>query len=143
MKPNEATDSEWADDAPDPTPETHFVNWSEIAAVIEILSLKWVLPVLALLDNGALRHSQLTRALRIDAKQLSRILRRLQEKHVVLRDVDGSQRPVQVRYHLTPAGRDLVAILADLGSWRPHGPAEATTGPADADPVVPRSRSPF
>lgn len=123
MKQNEATDPEWTDDAPAPAPDTRLVNWHEAAAVIEILSLKWVLPVLALLDNGALRHSQLTRALRIDTKQLSRILRRLQEKHVVLREVDVSQRPVQVRYHLTPSGRDLVAILADLGSWRRHGPA--------------------
>jgi DNA-binding HxlR family transcriptional regulator len=124
-------------------PETHFVNWLEVAAVVEILSLKWVLPALALLNNGALRHSQLTRALRIDGKQLSRILRRLQEKHVVLRDVDGSQRPVQVRYHLTPAGRELVAILADLGSWHPRGTAEAARAPSDADPSIPRSRSPF
>jgi len=143
VKPIETTDSEWDDDAAAPTTGTHLANWSEVAAVIETLSLKWVLPVLVELRNGALRHSEVARALHIDGKQVSRILRRLEEMHIVARDVHVSRRPVQVRYHLTPSGQDLVVILADLGSWRRHGPEETVPEPADGDTAVPRSMSPF
>jgi len=140
VKSTDATGpSEWPDNAACPVLATQLVNWSEVAAVIETLSLKWALPVLMGLGYGAMRHSELSHALRIDNKQLSRILRRLQEAHIVARSASASRGPVQVRYHLTPSGRNLVAILAELGDWRRDGQDEMVPGRADVDPALRRS----
>lgn len=126
MKSTEATeppwDSEWQDDAAVPIPATYLANWSEVAKVIETIALRSTLPVLVALGHGPMRYSELSRSLHMDNKQLSRVLRRLQEAHIVARQVNGALRPIQVRYHLTPSGQNLVAILAELESWRlPRG----------------------
>ncbi|EWM13654.1 helix-turn-helix domain-containing protein [Kutzneria sp. 744] len=110
-------DSEWQDDATVPVLAAHLANWSEVAAVIATVAHRSALPVLVGLGHGPMRYSELSRALRIDNKQLSRVLRRLREAHIVARDVNGARGSVQVRYHLTPSGQNLVAILAELGSW--------------------------
>jgi DNA-binding HxlR family transcriptional regulator len=115
-------DSEWQDEAAVTVPATHLANWSKVAEVIETVAPRSALPVLVALGHGPMRYSQLSRALHMDNKQLSRVLRRLREAHIVAREVNGARRPIQVQYHLTPSGQNLVAILAELESWRlPRG----------------------
>ncbi|QUQ68710.1 winged helix-turn-helix transcriptional regulator [Kutzneria sp. CA-103260] len=126
MKSTNATeahwDSEWPDEGTVAVPATYLVNWAEVAEVIGIVALRSALAVLVALGHGPVRYSELSRTLHMDNKQLSRVLRRLREAQIVAREVNGVRRPIQVRYHLTPSGQNLMAILAELESWRlPRG----------------------
>jgi DNA-binding HxlR family transcriptional regulator len=80
------------------------------------VSYKWLLPVMAELVDGPKRHSELSRAVQLDHKRLGRVLRRAQEAQLVSREADVSGRQFSVRYRLTGYGRDLLSILAMLGS---------------------------
>jgi DNA-binding HxlR family transcriptional regulator len=92
-------------------------DWHAVHSGIEIVASKWALSVMAELSAGRRRHNELSRALDVDHKQLGRALRRLQQAHVVARKTVVDHQQLQVWYQLTPAGRDLLPLLAALGEW--------------------------
>jgi DNA-binding HxlR family transcriptional regulator len=120
-------------------------DWHSVRAGIEIIASKWTLSVMAELSEGPKRHNELSRALNVDHKQLGRALRRLQQARVVCREADvgtettgtastgaastGSASRTPSVYRLTPAGEDLVPLLAALGAW-----SERSRGPLSGPP---------
>jgi DNA-binding HxlR family transcriptional regulator len=88
-----------------------------------VVSGKWLLPVMAELVDGPKRHNQLSRAVQLDHKRLGRVLRRAQEAQIVTREADTSRPRFAVQYRLTGYGKDLVSILAALGSVSQDGEA--------------------
>jgi DNA-binding HxlR family transcriptional regulator len=100
-----------------PTGEMCTTNWDTVGTVIEIVSPKWVLTVLAELTDGPKRHNELSRAICLDHKRLGRILRRLQKAKIVARKVNVARQPVHVQYQLTRSGNALMTILANLNCW--------------------------
>lgn len=72
---------------------------------------------MAALTDGPKRHNELSRAVKIDHKRLGRVLRQAQQAQIVTRYADASTEQARVRYQLTRYGKDLLPILAELGSW--------------------------
>lgn len=98
-------------------PSHYPINWDAVGAGIETISGKWMLPVMAALTDGPKRHNELSRAVKIDHKRLGRVLRQAQQAQIVTRYADASTEQARVRYQLTRYGKDLLPILAELGSW--------------------------
>lgn len=98
-------------------PRGRLSDWDAVRVAIEIVCGKWVLSVVAELTEGPKRHNQLSRAVRLDHKQLGRVLRDLLEAQIVAKEIDVRGQHPLVRYHLTQTGKDLLPALAALGSW--------------------------
>jgi DNA-binding HxlR family transcriptional regulator len=97
--------------------------WEAVSVGVEVVSGKWLLPVMAELVRGPKRHNELSRAVQLDHKRLGRVLRRAQEAQIVTREADVSGPQFSVQYRLTGYGKDLLSILAALGSLSQDGAA--------------------
>ncbi len=95
----------------------HSIDREAARATIDLISGKWVLPVLFELGRGASCYNDLARAVDAEHKTLSRALRRLEAAGVVQREVVAC-RPVRVRYQLTLSGSVLLARLTEFARWR-------------------------
>ncbi|BCJ29088.1 helix-turn-helix domain-containing protein [Actinocatenispora sera] len=85
--------------------------------VLDTIADKWVTLVLAALDGGPARYSQLSRQIAgVSQKMLTQTLRQLERDGLVDRTVTASV-PVRVDYTLTPLGASLVAVIAPLKRW--------------------------
>jgi DNA-binding HxlR family transcriptional regulator len=98
------------------------IDWDAVSIVIDIVSCKWVLAVVAELADGPKRHNQLSRALQLDHKRLGRVLRRAQQGQIVTRNADVVRPQLHAQYELTRYGQDLLPILAAFGSWSQGSP---------------------
>jgi DNA-binding HxlR family transcriptional regulator len=84
---------------------------------IKVLSCKGVLPVLEELTCGVRRHNELARAVKVDHKTLDKTLRRLQDAHLVVREVHPV--PLRVNYRLTAHAKGVLHAVAGLATvWR-------------------------
>ena len=84
---------------------------------VELLSDKWRIVVLHLLTPGALRTSQLQRAIAgVSAKMLTQTLRGLERDGLIERRVE-SVVPARVEYQLTTMGAGVIPLLSDLCRW--------------------------
>ncbi len=84
---------------------------------VELLSDKWRIVVLHLLTPGALRTSELHRAIDgVSAKMLTQTLRGLERDGLIEREV-GSVVPARVEYRLTAMGASVIPLLRDLCRW--------------------------
>jgi DNA-binding HxlR family transcriptional regulator len=101
----------------------HVIDWDAVSIVIDVVSCKWVLAVVAELADGPKRHNQLSRSLQLDHKRLGRVLRRAQQAQIVTRKADVLGPQPCSQYQLTRYGQDLLPILAAFGSWRQGCPA--------------------
>jgi DNA-binding HxlR family transcriptional regulator len=88
-----------------------------VSATLKVIGGKWKLPLLWYLREGKKRYSELQRIIGgITPKMLAQQLRELEHDGIVLRTVFPVV-PPRVEYSLTPYGRTLQPILAQMGDW--------------------------
>ena len=92
-------------------------GWCPVVATSKALSSVWAIVVIYYLMDGPKGFNELLRAIPgMNSKTLSRTLKSLQSKGLVLREVVSLQ-PFSVRYRLTPMGEDLLPVLKALREW--------------------------
>lgn len=85
--------------------------------ILDRLGERWTVPILAALDAGTLRFSELRRAVAgISKKMLTQTLRALERDGLVQRAVVPTV-PVTVSYTLTPLGRGLFTTVGAIDRW--------------------------
>jgi len=85
--------------------------------LLDVLSDKWVLLVLAVLVRGPRRHSELGREIAgVSQKMLTQALRGLERDGLVERTVTLGV-PVRVDYELTPLGQNLAPLMTAIKKW--------------------------
>ena len=98
-----------------------------LPGLINVLSSKWVLFVLPLLQDGPKRNTVLLRSIEgVSQRMLTQTLRHLEKYNLVERR-DFGEVPPKVEYALTPLGESLATRLETLDAWlrenhtsRPH-----------------------
>jgi DNA-binding HxlR family transcriptional regulator len=104
--------------APLPPRSPAAVDWTAAQAAVRIVSNKWVIPILAALADGPLRHSELHRAIgpAISQKVLTETLRLMQHNDLVAerKRVTGA---TKAPYTLTPSAEELLEPLTALARW--------------------------
>ena len=84
---------------------------------IELVSDKWVVPILHALRAGQNRHGTMQRAIPdITKKMLTQTLRKLERNGIVER-VDFEERPPRVEYFITETGDALIQQLTQMCEW--------------------------
>lgn len=90
---------------------------SALEAALAAVGDRWSLLVVATLLDGVLRFAELERRLDpIAPNVLSARLRLLEQEGLVVAR-PYSERPLRYGYELTPAGRDLAAVIGALRVW--------------------------
>ncbi|MDJ0274150.1 MAG: helix-turn-helix domain-containing protein [Nitrososphaerota archaeon] len=105
-------------------------RWCPVAAATRMLASVWAIVVIYYLMDGPKGFNELLRAIPgVNSKTLSRTLKHLQAKGIVVREVVSLQ-PFSVRYRLTEMGQDLMPVLEALREWgmRWMGPDAAPDG---------------
>ncbi len=102
-----------------------------VAKAMELLDERWTLLVVRELVSGSQRFNDLRRGLpRMSPTLLSKRLHQLVRAGVIERSADGND----VRYVLTPAGKELQPVVEALGAWGIRWIGEL--GDADFDPKL-------
>jgi len=84
---------------------------------LDLIGGKWKALILWHLEEKTLRFSELKRTLpKITQKMLTQQLRELEASGLVTRFI-YTQIPPKVEYSLTPAGKSLLPILANMCQW--------------------------
>jgi DNA-binding HxlR family transcriptional regulator len=109
-------------------------QFCSIARALDLLGERWTLLVVRELLCGSRRFGDLRRGIpRISRTVLSQRLRELVDGGVIVR-CDGEDGP---EYELTDAGRELSAVVRELGTWGQRWlPRELTTKDLDADALL-------
>lgn len=95
-----------------------------VTEVLQRISDKWTLLVLALLARRAHRYSELHHAVQgISQRMLTRTLRTLEQDGIVQRTVFPTM-PVSVEYSITALGQSLLVPLSALADWAAGHQAE-------------------
>jgi DNA-binding HxlR family transcriptional regulator len=85
--------------------------------LLDRMSDKWVTLVMCALEEAPQRYSQLARAIAgVSQKMLTQTLRSLERDGMLTRSVTATV-PVTVTYELTPLGRSLLVVFAELKQW--------------------------
>lgn len=88
-----------------------------IQSALEVLGRPWTGLVLAVLQDGALRYSELAgRMPGIGDKVLCARLKELEERDLVVRLVEPGP-PVRVAYRLTPKGAGFKKVVTAIDAW--------------------------
>ena len=88
-----------------------------VTDVLEIISGKWVLPVIMVLLQGEKKFTELERILEgITARTLSKELKNLEANELVKRTVIETA-PMTVNYSLTEYGNTIQPIIAEIRKW--------------------------
>ena len=109
---------------------------ADARAALQVLSGKWVVPILLVLGAGPLRHGELQRALdpRLHQKVLTETLRRMETLGLLTRSV-VAEIPPSVTYVLTDLGITLLEPIAQLATWTTaHGDRLPVNRSVDPDP---------
>lgn len=108
---------------------TSYGQFCPVAKAMEVLDERWTMLVVRELLEGSTHFNELRRGLpRMSPALLSKRLRTLERAGVVQRDVRASR----TSYHLTPAGKELAAVVDALGEWGVRWIGEL--GDEDLDP---------
>lgn len=84
---------------------------------VELLSDKWRISILHVLDAGPQRSGELQRAIpEVSPKMLTQTLRGMERDGLILRTVHAIV-PPRVEYRLTPMGKSVIAPLRELCHW--------------------------
>jgi DNA-binding HxlR family transcriptional regulator len=87
-----------------------------VAKATEIVGERWTILIIRELLLGTTRFTELQRALsQISPTLLTKRLNQLQDAGLLVRKKMPGQR--RTEYHLTPAGRELMPVVAGLGEW--------------------------
>jgi DNA-binding HxlR family transcriptional regulator len=104
----------------DPTPSAHVHSPTECPAVREVLNRigdKWSVQLVALLQHGPKRFSDLRRSIEgISQRMLTLTLRGLERDGMVTRTIFPTI-PPRVDYALTPLGKTLLEPILALAAW--------------------------
>jgi DNA-binding HxlR family transcriptional regulator len=85
--------------------------------LLALLGDKWSLLILPALQNGAMRNGELMRMIDgISQKMLTQTLRQLERNGLVVRQ-DHGEVPPRVEYTLSPLGRSLAGVFAEIDGW--------------------------
>ena len=96
---------------------TAFTDGCPTRVVLDHVTSKWGVLVLAALAEGTLRWGELRRTVDgISEKMLAATLRTFVADGLVVRDAQPTI-PPRVDYSLTPLGRDLVEAMSPLVGW--------------------------
>ena len=88
-----------------------------IRAILDRICNKWTLLIVATLDQGSLRFTNLHRQIPgISQRMLTLTLRNLERDGLVSRTVHAEV-PPRVEYALTPTGKSLIPPALALASW--------------------------
>src|SRR3954468_18504559 len=86
-------------------------------AILALIGGKWSMLLLCSLRAGPRRTHELKRRLSgVSAKMLTQTLREL-ERHGIVERKDFGEVPPRVEYRLSPLGRSLAALVADIENW--------------------------
>jgi DNA-binding HxlR family transcriptional regulator len=108
-----------------------YYQFCPVAKAMELLDERWTLLLVRELISGSQRFNDLRRGLpRMSPTLLSKRLHQLSLAGIVERRADGTD----VRYVLTPAGRELRPIVEALGAWGIRWIGEL--GDEDLDPKL-------
>ena len=106
-----------------------YYQFCPVAKAMELLDERWTLLIVRELVCGSQQFNELRRGLpRMSPSLLSKRLQQLARAGIVERRTDGSD----VRYVLTPAGRELRPVVEALGIWGVRWIGEL--GDEDLDP---------
>jgi len=95
----------------------HEVRRLALLRVVELIGNKWAVMVIALLDSGSMRFTELRYAIGcITARQLTVTLRKLAQASLVRR-IQHNQTLQRVEYELTPLGASLAKPTRDVLEW--------------------------
>lgn len=101
--------------------------------VLAVISDRWAAVILAVLEEGPMRHSALHRQVRgISQKILTQNLRHLERSGLVRRTV-YAEVPPRVEYALTALGETLCGPLAALRTWSEANITAITTAQQSYD----------
>lgn len=115
----------------DSTMGSPYHQFCPVAKAMELFDERWTLLVVRELVLGSERFNDLRRGLpRMSPSLLSKRLHQLTAAGIVRRVTDGSE----VRYVLTPAGRELETVVDALGAWGARWTGRL--GDADLDPKL-------
>ncbi len=109
----------------------HYQHFCPVARSLEVIGEKWSLLIVRDLLTGEARFTDLMRSLNnITPKWLTLRLRELEEVGIVERaHVEGKR---EVRYRLSPKGRELGGVIGELNTW---GLRFAMRPPLEDEPV--------
>ena len=95
---------------------TDYGQFCPVAKASELLGERWVLLILRELLLGTYRYSDFQRALsRISPSMLSKRLKQLEQAGIIVRKAQSGHK--SYAYFLTPAGKELAAIIEHLATW--------------------------
>jgi DNA-binding HxlR family transcriptional regulator len=95
---------------------TDYGQFCPVAKASELLGERWVLLILRELLLGTHRYSDFQRALsRISPSMLSKRLKQLEQAGIIVRKAQSGRKNYD--YFLTPAGKELAAIIEHLATW--------------------------
>lgn len=101
--------------------------------VVNRIGDRWSLLVLYALERGTLRFAQLQRTVDgVSQKMLTQTLRILERDGLVRREIHASV-PPRVEYSLTPLGRQLGGVVAQVRVWAYEHMEEIDAARADYD----------
>jgi len=109
-------------------------NGRAVREVLDRVADKWSLLVIATLERGRLRFSELQRHIPgVSQRMLTLTLRQLERDGLVTRTVHAEV-PPRVEYELTPMGRTLIGPSVALATWAitNHPAIESARGAYDA-----------
>jgi DNA-binding HxlR family transcriptional regulator len=105
----------------------------EVRQILDRIADKWSLLVIALLDRGTLRFTELRRGIDgISQRMLTTTLRQLERDGLVRRTVHPVV-PPRVDYELTPLGVTLHETIQSLVTWTEAHQREIAAARADYD----------
>ncbi|MEV5499308.1 helix-turn-helix domain-containing protein [Nonomuraea fuscirosea] len=88
-----------------------------VRQILDRVGDKWSMLIIACLEDGALRYTDLQRDVSgISQRMLSHTLRQLQQDGLITRTA-YAEVPPRVEYTLTPLGRGLIDIVKQLIGW--------------------------
>lgn len=88
-----------------------------ITRTMEMIGGKWSLPIIYVLMNETKRFKELERSIDgINTRMLVKELKQLENGGIIIRKV-FAEVPPRVEYSLTPKGRELKNVLAEMKSW--------------------------
>ena len=93
-------------------------NSCAVTYALSLLGGKWKLPVIHyLLQHEKLRFLELEQLVPgITPKMLTKVLKELEEENMVSRET-FAEVPPRTEYRLTPCGRSLEKLLAEIEAW--------------------------
>ena len=85
--------------------------------ILALIGSKWSMLLLCALRAGPRRTGELKRRLAgVSAKMLTQTLREL-ERHGIVEREDFGEIPPRVEYRLSPLGRSLASLVAEIEHW--------------------------